>query len=849
MRLHGARMLDAGYHIVPIVPGKKNPGEYANGKWFPMAGWSKFAHMKPPEQLIDIWSNWPGAGIGVVTGGASGIIGVDIDILDDALANQIKMVFFDKLGATPLIRVGRAPKMMLVYRVEGVMTKISLAPLEVLATGQQFVAYGIHPDTGLEYKWVVESPPDTLMTNIPLVTSTAVQEAAQEAYKLIPEELKQGRLADGGGHVGGGDSAPATIEAITETLNIIPNDNVQWDDWKRILMAVFVSSRGSEQAYFEFLKWSRKSGKHTDNTTRHEWNGCRVSVPNRINFGTLHYIASKYGWTPSPELKFNEDKKAASSTDVSGFDAMPVVQKPRVQPVEQVHAPRTRINDIIAAQPQRREEILQSVGVGMRTVVDGDGVVTELLYPMHEIGQQSSEEYVKNQLQTIYEDSKNLFCTDEPKKLRLTQDEIENGTMPRIFADAFPQEWLFSRSLIGRMAHWIDTSCIYSHRVFALMAAMTAFGAIVGRQYQTQSGLRPSLSICNIAPTGSGKQGPRAAVNRLLHAADGARYIGPMGGYSSGSGVVEGLMNQPCMWLDIDEFGKKIAAYGNKGDQNQREMIAMYLEAVANEYIGGKGYANSKENATKNVKIPNLNICGWSQIEEITGALSSAASNDGFIQRFLFVPTFADYPPMREDFRRPPVPEDLINDLKYIMEHLATLGGDFATNDDANAEPNMITVEMTKQAKEMFYALDTRKRKMLADHRRMWVRSASHIVKVAMLEAIATNPLEPVVTAEGMDSARRLVDWFMQYAETYIASRIADNDVERDLKKIKMFIADGGVEGVQRWALNRKVQTMLPRTRDEMIKSLIESQEVEEIVVPDPVAGRRPKRILRFVQT
>ena len=33
MRLHGARMSDNGYAIVPIAAGQKFPGEFQNGRW------------------------------------------------------------------------------------------------------------------------------------------------------------------------------------------------------------------------------------------------------------------------------------------------------------------------------------------------------------------------------------------------------------------------------------------------------------------------------------------------------------------------------------------------------------------------------------------------------------------------------------------------------------------------------------------------------------------------------------------------------------------------------------------------------------------------------------------------
>ena len=70
MRLHGLRMADAGYSLVPIAAGQKWPGEYQNGKWWNLKGWEFLALTKTPEALIDnVWSNYPGCGVGIACGG------------------------------------------------------------------------------------------------------------------------------------------------------------------------------------------------------------------------------------------------------------------------------------------------------------------------------------------------------------------------------------------------------------------------------------------------------------------------------------------------------------------------------------------------------------------------------------------------------------------------------------------------------------------------------------------------------------------------------------------------------------------------------------------------------------
>lgn len=838
MKLHGARIADAGYCVVPIASGEKWPGEYANGKWWPLRGWETFAHSRPHDLLIEnVWASFPGAGVGICCGGISRVIGVDIDVLDAEISASIRRIIEQRLGETPLVRVGQAPKVLLVYRTTEPMPKLALHPIEVLGTGQQFVGYGVHPKTGLPYQWPLESPVDTPVESLPLVSPQQVREAVEEALALVPEEMRPSRLtasAEPAEHVSSKDTAPATPEAIAQALAYIPNPDLPWDEWKRVLMATYAASHGDEGAYFEFLKWSRKSAKHDDGATRREWTSCRASPPRSLGFGTLHYLATQHGWSPPSDLAFNAAKDV-SDVDISGFDAMPIEQPPAIPAVPKVQR-QTVGEKLAAAAPEARPAILASVGLA---------ATGELIYPVTDPGGQSPQAFVESQLALLSEDVENLFdAFEEPAQLVLTQEEIEHNTLPRDFIAQFPQEWLYTSSLVGQMAAWIDAACPISHRVFSLMAAFTAFSTIVGRQYRTTTGLRPNLACVIIAGTGSGKEGSRSAVTRLFLAADAPRLIGPRGGFSSGSGVVQGLIDQPSMWLAVDEFGKKIAAYGGRADQNHREMVALFLESLVNDYVGGKGYANSKEHPVKNIVLPNLNIFGSSQIEEITNALSSAAASDGLIQRFLFVPTFAEYVPMKQNYEQPPVPETLVESIRWLRDDLGRLGGDFALNDDATIAPAQRIVQVTAQAKELFYSLDGRRVEMARAGRVMWVRSAAMAMKIAMLEAIARDPIDPVVDAELLDSARKLVDWFTLYAETYVASRIADTEVQRDLNKVRAIVSDGGAEGVTSTELTRRTQSMRKRDRDDHVKTLVESGQVIEMTVCK--GPGRPVKILKL---
>jgi predicted P-loop ATPase len=113
------------------------------------------------------------------------LIGLDIDVLVPALAEKLEALAVQMLGATPLRRVGKAPKLLLCYRAGEGISKMetpeltlpdgSKAQVEVLAEGQQFVAYGIHPDTGREYEWTESGPDVVPLADLPQTTGAALR--------------------------------------------------------------------------------------------------------------------------------------------------------------------------------------------------------------------------------------------------------------------------------------------------------------------------------------------------------------------------------------------------------------------------------------------------------------------------------------------------------------------------------------------------------------------------------------------------------------------------------------------------------------------------------------------------
>lgn len=145
-------------------------------------GWHGFdwRHHVTTEADASRWDG-DGANVGLRAGHFPGL---DIDVTDERLASLIRAVAERHLGIAP-VRIGRAPKMLLVYRLapgQEPMTRRRLwfkdtqgvnQLIEMLGEGQQYVVDGRHPATGRPYTWNTH-PADGPMADLPAVTREQV---------------------------------------------------------------------------------------------------------------------------------------------------------------------------------------------------------------------------------------------------------------------------------------------------------------------------------------------------------------------------------------------------------------------------------------------------------------------------------------------------------------------------------------------------------------------------------------------------------------------------------------------------------------------------------------------------
>jgi len=288
--------------LVGKIPGRR----HASGLW---AGYD----WRKAKASVDDVRQWvfDGANIGLR---ATNFPGVDIDCMDPQLAQMIETAILGQLGPAP-VRVGRAPKRLLMYAVAEPFTRQRLIIklrdgtshlVEILGEGQQYLVHGTHP-SGSVYEWLQD--PTTM--NLTVITREKASAALDYVQELI-DVLGVGEVK----RVGDGrrtNTAPAadqtglrapSIDVLREAISFIPNDDNTApgrDEYIRMGYAIRAAAGEDNEpdGYEIFATWA---GKHeldgrvggNPETWLSDWR--RINPPYSVGWNFLAQLARTYGY-------------------------------------------------------------------------------------------------------------------------------------------------------------------------------------------------------------------------------------------------------------------------------------------------------------------------------------------------------------------------------------------------------------------------------------------------------------------------------------------------------------------------------------------------------------------------
>jgi hypothetical protein len=271
-----------GWKIFPVPPGTKQSyksARHSNGR--------KWGMTNDPAEIRRDWERWPDAGVGLPTGAENGFWVMEADTHAGHAVDGIGSLRALEAQHEPLpqTRMAQSPSGSLhhYFKHPGGEIKIKnsaseLAPgVDVRGDGGMVVAPPTHRADG-QYRWlndfeIAETPPWLL-------------------------ERVQPRQREDQVHAAAGANQQTDLALIAAVVRVIPNNDLDWENWNKIGMAIWRATDGSDEGLTIFDSFSQKSSKYDAAETLARWNGYFACPPDRIGVGTLFYLADEAvpGW-------------------------------------------------------------------------------------------------------------------------------------------------------------------------------------------------------------------------------------------------------------------------------------------------------------------------------------------------------------------------------------------------------------------------------------------------------------------------------------------------------------------------------------------------------------------------
>ena len=324
---YGKTLIENGFNILPIVPHDAKDHS-SPGKAPALKGWQE--HTATAEDVTKWSRSRQHCGIGINTARTPA---VDIDVLDGELSDQMAEFVLDLLGPAPL-RIGRAPKKLLVYRAEKPFAKVKShtwinddgvrCAVEVLGCGQQFVAFGTHPDTGRPYTWPNGDSPlnndaNFDLNEIDLPAARAICDEFDAQAKARGWEKDQ-KASPTRGHVIGKkpeklaadadfgedadlvddlrDTWDGTVEELAGFLDKLPAET-EYGRWVAVLAALKDGEREPDEFKELAREWSSKAPNFDEDSFEDKWengNFGRVSLDKDTPVSKINDIRKWVKW-------------------------------------------------------------------------------------------------------------------------------------------------------------------------------------------------------------------------------------------------------------------------------------------------------------------------------------------------------------------------------------------------------------------------------------------------------------------------------------------------------------------------------------------------------------------------
>lgn len=378
--------------------------------------------------------------------------------------------------------------------------------------------------------------------------------------------------------------------------------------------------------------------------------------------------------------------------------------------------------------------------------------------------------------------------------------------------------------LVGEIARWMDECAVVPQPSLSISAALAAFGAVLGRRWETDGGVRGVLHIVGVAAPGAGKESARQCCIELFKAIGMAHRIGS-DGWASASGLRNELVTCPTrLWLP-DELGRALQAYGHHGaGSHERQIVDELLRCwgAAGYTMLGKAYA---EKEARKIEAPHGCLYGTTTPGALWRAMRGSDVVDGLFSRWIV--TVCDGPipaavPAKRTCRD--VPAELVTELRALAR--GNSEGDLARLDSPDVRPEATVIPLDDGAKAALAAIseNVRSGKLGGDERvaALWSRGREQVMRVALCVAVGRGA--SAVGEADVRWAWSFVRCNLRALEVKVLVEVADTERERCMAAILRSLSVK--EPRTRSHVTKMAWRFPKKLRDESLSELVDAGRV-----------------------
>lgn len=258
--------------------------------------------------------NYPDCGAGIITASNPA---VDLDIRNVDLVSYMAD-YAELLCGTAPIRIGLDPKRLLLFRLKGHKFRTIKTvwhdhegvkqELQILGHGQQFIAYGIHPDTELPYRWVANGEPATIDSdNLPQLSEADAFDIADEfdrqckkrgwdhkvRHRGSDEEFEDDEFAEYSDDDADNRAFDMSrqydgdYDDLERKIMLLPNAD-DYHQWVKVLAGLQTGIEDQDRAYDIALRWSAQASNFDQDSFDKKWDeGFRHEKSKLVSFRSL----------------------------------------------------------------------------------------------------------------------------------------------------------------------------------------------------------------------------------------------------------------------------------------------------------------------------------------------------------------------------------------------------------------------------------------------------------------------------------------------------------------------------------------------------------------------------------